>query len=285
MTDGMDAAAVAEVPTFPECVVGYRAWVLDDAGELWPLRGHRRPWIPGVNTARCECGASDRLHFEWSYVDGKRVLEPAPLHAAPEESCTCGLYSVRSLSGRWGTASRFRDGTHVAGAVASWGRMQVHATGVRAEHACVVALARPENASAQVGARLHRAAKRYRVDLVSFAELESAALEHGQPLPDTLHQAADDAHEIVPDSTGLSESPVARAPDATVSEVQATAPPVRSQRVRRSHVALFLLALLVALVTVLVVFDHRSTPCKFQVIAVGGGGTIERCVSQTTTAP
>lgn len=115
MTDNVSVEDV-DVPTFSDCVVGYRAWLLDDEGQLWPLRGHGRAWVPGVNTARCECGASDRLHFEWNWVDGKRVLEPAQLHDAPGESCACGLYSIRQPR-QWSTDAAFAEGNKVAGAV------------------------------------------------------------------------------------------------------------------------------------------------------------------------
>lgn len=72
------------------------------------------------------------------------------------------------------------------GAVASWGRMQVHDTGLRAEYACVVTLAYHETIAPGALERLGRIATRYRVELVPLAELEEAASLHGTPLPDTL---------------------------------------------------------------------------------------------------
>jgi hypothetical protein len=241
----------------------------------------REPWIPGVNAARCSCGTSDRLHFEWSVVDGRRILEPAPLHAAPDEHCSCGLYSLRRPAESWHASPGVRSGKPVVGAVASWGRLQVHGTGVRAEHACVVALAVPDAAEPGVVEVIERAARRYGVDAVRLADLEASALEHGDPLPDELHRAA--VEPSSPAAAGPSLGPQRKldllaAPDATVDEVGGDPPGRPRRRLARRHVGLALLALLAALIVGLIVFAHRSTPCKLQILNVEAGGTIERCL-------
>ena len=202
-----------ELPTFSECVVGFRGWHADDESRLWPLHSGRRPWLPGVNTARCNCASHDSLKFSWSLVDGRRVLEREPEHAAPDPGCVCGLYSLRRPPKSW---ARARPGL-VIGAVACWGRLQVHARGFRAEHACVVALAhRPGTSEDRLGF-LRDVAARYRVELVPLSELEEAASEHGTPLPDALRPERESA---MPDAD---PSPAAhargRAPDASVEEV------------------------------------------------------------------
>jgi hypothetical protein len=272
------------LPTFSECVVGYRSWRADGDGQLWPLRGHRRPWQPGINTARCECGSSDRLHFEWSVIDGRRVLEPAPLHDAPAERCTCGLYSLRVPQPAWSRLGPFSHGDHVGGAVASWGRIQVHGVGVRAEHACVLALAVPDDADHAAVERIQRAAARYGVQVVALGDLRAAACEHGRPLPAALHAAAaqsqsPSAGEPEPERTVR----WAPAPNATEDEVDQTSASERQRRPRPRHIFLTIIALLVALIILLIAIDHRTTPCHLQIInASGTGGTIERCVSTTT---
>lgn len=182
---------VPELPTFSECVVGYRAWVIDADDRLWPASDYRLPWVPGVNTARCNCAVPGALSFDWSLRDGRRVLEPHPRHDAPAADCTCGLYSWRRPRPRWKTAPRLRDGSMVCGAVASWGRLMVHGDGFRAEHACVVTLTYPADTEPGVLEKLRRVAEKYRVDLVRLDQLEEAASRHGSPLPDTIRPDPD----------------------------------------------------------------------------------------------
>jgi hypothetical protein len=183
----VDTAAVAtEVPLFSECVLGYRAWMIDDQDRLWPIADHRVAWEPGINTARCNCATPGTLAFDWSWRDGRRVLEPHPAHEAPSAECTCGLYSWRRPRRDWTSDASLARGSRVCGAVASWGQIQVHATGFRAENACVVSLAYPPGIGVDAMRKLERVAERYRVELVPLDRLEEAASRHGSPLPDSL---------------------------------------------------------------------------------------------------
>jgi hypothetical protein len=186
---GSEAATAHDLPLFSECVVGYRRWHADDANRLWPLWASRRPWTPGINTARCNCESSTSLRFEWNEFDGRRVIEPAPEHDAPDEHCECGLYSWRQPRPAWQTDAARSTPPSVIGAVASWGRIQVHADGFRAEHACVVLLAHhPEVGGAEL-AGLTDISELYRVDIVDVDELEQRALEYGSPLPASVTPA------------------------------------------------------------------------------------------------
>jgi hypothetical protein len=215
-----------EVPTFSECVVGYRAWSVDDRDQLWPLAERRRPWTPGINTARCNCGTWGSLRFDWTVHEGRRILEASPAHPAPEPSCDCGLYAWRRPKQAWREDPAWGSLPTVIGAVACWGRMQVHADGFRAEHACVVTLAHRVDADAATLAVLERIARRHRVELVALDELEQAASRHGTPLPDSLGPAAETASEWHPDDRGDEPKPFVRAPDATPDEVvMPTTPP------------------------------------------------------------
>ena len=180
------AVAPDDVPTFTECVIGYRAWSADRDDRLWPLTDNRRPWAPGINTARCNCHVGNDLEFDWTWHDGRRVLGPAPPHDAPDGACSCGLYSWRRPRAAWAVDPKCACGRVVVGAVASWGRMHVHKAGFRAEHACVVTLATPPDATDAARAQLARIARRYRVDVVALPQLECAASRHGAPLPDTF---------------------------------------------------------------------------------------------------
>src|SRR5439155_1374472 len=180
-----------DVLTFVECVSGYRAWLADARDQLWPISDCRRPWVPGINTARCNCGEGSRLRLGWSLAGGHRVLEPAPEHPAPAADCECGLYSWRRPRRRWRDDPVRASLPRVIGAVASWGALYVHDDGFRAEHACVVSLAYHAAARPEALAVLERIARRYRVDLVPLDELEEAASRHGTPLPDDLRRVTD----------------------------------------------------------------------------------------------
>lgn len=207
MSDAVKPSEPRDVPTFSECVVGFRAWRADTENRLWPLHSTRRPWSPGVNTARCNCGTSNSLRFEWAWHEGRRVLEPAPEHEAPDSDCVCGLYSLRHPRKAWFDTPAWNASRHVVGAVASWGHIQVHSAGLRAEHACVVSLAyHPDTAPDGLQA-LERIAERYRVELVPLVELELAASRHGTPLPESMHPVrhGDVPHEH-PTPNGESQS-------------------------------------------------------------------------------
>jgi len=181
-----DARDRPDVLTFVECVSGYRAWLADARDQLWPISDCRRPWVPGINTARCNCGEWSSLRFEWSLYEGHPVLEPPPEHPAPAADCECGLYSWRRPRRRWRDDPVRASLPRFIGAVASWGALHVHDDGFRAEHACVVSLAYHAAARPEALAVLERIARRYRVDLVPLDELEEAASRHGTPLPDDL---------------------------------------------------------------------------------------------------
>src|SRR3954452_7999003 len=96
MSPGGLEAAMDDLPTFAQCVIGFRRWHVDDQDRLWPLWASRRPWDVGINTARCDCGNGTSLRFQWTEFEGRRTLEPAPEHDAPDQNCECGLYSWRA---------------------------------------------------------------------------------------------------------------------------------------------------------------------------------------------
>lgn len=146
------------VPDLVEPVIGFRQWRLRD-GELWSAFADWR-WTRGTNTARCI--AADTTHAA----------------DAPASACTCGLYAWYRPCPLLASAA---TSELVAGAVAMWGAMELHATGMRAEHAVVVALARPL-ARAAKRRRVDQAARAYAVPAVSARGLPLAALAAGRPL-------------------------------------------------------------------------------------------------------
>lgn len=150
-------------PDFTRALVGFRAWRASDDGWLHPWSlGAAGPWQPGVNTARCHAHV-------WR-------AGPAPRHRAPATHCMCGIYALAGARDR----RLHGDGDQVVGAIAAWGDVELHRTGFRAEHATVVALARPRHGA--VPAPLAAAAGRYGVELVPWGELADAAGRWGSPI-------------------------------------------------------------------------------------------------------
>jgi hypothetical protein len=73
----------------------------------------------------------------------------------------------------------------VGGAVALWGRVELHAHGVRAQHAMIVALALPFSWGAK-RRRLVEVANALEVPTVPARRLKAAALEHGDVIPRSM---------------------------------------------------------------------------------------------------
>ncbi|MEA2172318.1 MAG: hypothetical protein QOF76_5618 [Solirubrobacteraceae bacterium] len=128
-----------QTPLFNECVVGYRYWsVVRDT--LEPI-SVGPAWRPGVNTAICHAKTTT-----------------AERHAAPASGCDCGLYARHAIPPpphqAWAPGK-----TYVLGAVAAWGNLEVHRSGLRAEHAQILALASPWPGARPPSLRLSRDTK------------------------------------------------------------------------------------------------------------------------------
>jgi hypothetical protein len=106
-------------PDLIHAVIGFRQWRLRGS-ELWSLRSDDR-WQRGVHTAYC-------------------LGEPAHDGPAPQNGCTCGVYAWYAPPPRTASAG---TSDLVAGAIAAWGQVELHAHGMRVERAMVVALALP----------------------------------------------------------------------------------------------------------------------------------------------
>jgi hypothetical protein len=144
----------AVAPDLVTAVIGFRQWRLHGS-ELWALRAAER-WPRGVKTARCDHG-----------------------HPAPGKGCTCGIYALYGPPPR-GASANTRD--LVAGAVALWGQIELHAHGMRAQYAMVVALALPFSRGDK-RRRVLAAADALDVPAVPARKLRAAALEHGDLIP------------------------------------------------------------------------------------------------------
>lgn len=288
---------VHEIPVFSECVIGFRAWGADGNQQLWPMTRHRRPWVPGINTARCECRTSSSLRFEWTWQDGRRVLEPAAAHEAPDEECSCGLYSLRRPRREWFVRPELSVPPRVIGAVASWGRMQVHDSGFRAEHACVIAIARHHAAAREAVQELARIASRYRVELVFVDELKDAAARYGSPLPELLG-----ATVSAPKPAATTAGVIIRAPDLAPDDVSRSAVPGRTRawglidpltrphrtasfRVRAAFLALECCVALAFLTLAVLSYRSTATSSYVQRHGIRTAGYIEAVHHQTCGTP
>jgi hypothetical protein len=149
----MEAAA----PDLVTAVIGFRQWRLHGS-ELWPLRATDR-WNRGVQTAHCHQGRHDG--------------------PAPANGCTCGIYALYGPPPRGASAA---TPDLVAGAVALWGQIELHAHGMRAQHAMVVALALPFSWGDK-RRRILAAAGARDAPAVPARKLTEAALQHGELIP------------------------------------------------------------------------------------------------------
>jgi hypothetical protein len=147
-------------PDLVEPVIGYRHWRIED-GALWSPFS-RYCWARGVNVARCG-------------------LEARHPDVAPGHACTCGLHAWYKPCPRLGYATP----DLIGGAVAVWGEMELHPTGLRAQYATIVALVLP---LAHTGKRRRvlDIAAALEVETVPSRQLGSTALRYGLPLAGRL---------------------------------------------------------------------------------------------------
>jgi hypothetical protein len=177
---GADAA-----PDLVQAVIGYRQWRLHDAA-LWSPYSDNR-WRRGVNTAAC------RTHGDHP--------EPPPGHA-----CTCGFHAWYRPCPRLASPA---TSPLVAGAVALWGEIELHPTGMRAQHAMVVALVRPVLPGVK-RREVAEVASQLEVEAVPARHLPATARAHGALVPAGMAPA-------------LTRSPAAEAAEASLRASDARA--------------------------------------------------------------
>jgi hypothetical protein len=142
-------------PDLIHAVIGFRQWRLDQRGLLSLTRDHR--WRGRECLA--ECAAHDH---------------------PPVNDCECGIYAWYDPCPRTGSAPDY-----VTGAVVLWGRMELHATGMRAQRARLVALGLPLSRWAK-RRRVVALAEQLSVPAVPHRALRYVALAHGKPVPSHL---------------------------------------------------------------------------------------------------
>jgi hypothetical protein len=161
-------ADVFQAPDLIEAVVGFRNWRVIDGR----LRSVYLPVFWEERTVRAHCNANE---------EGE-----AAAHMAPDPTCTCGIYAYLEPDRRFPTI----DYRGVTGIVTLSGTIEVHADGMRAEQACVEALAIYSRWTSRQKQAVEQIAGELGVDLVDLGAVEQASERYGQRLTaDLLPQA------------------------------------------------------------------------------------------------
>lgn len=153
---------MSDTPTVDIEVIGFRQWVVSDDLELASV--HKSgAWVPGWNVAVCH----------------RRAV---PDHECPgrHDQCQCGLYALHRPNAFWYRSRR----DVISGVVAARGRIEVHASGFRAQEARVVALS--AGATKRDAAIARAVASEYAVPTVPADMLEEVSSEYGQRVPQSL---------------------------------------------------------------------------------------------------
>jgi hypothetical protein len=168
-----------QAPDLVEPVIGYRQWRLADMGlqsiacdEVW-----REPTLD----ARCRVGGH-------------------PQETAPASGCSCGVHAWYEPCPRTASAPT-RD--YVAGAVVLWGAIELHVTGMRAQHCRIVALALPLSRWAKRD-RVMDVAEHLGVPAVRHRDLTTILGERGAPVPAGLRPRPRGACDLMAVNRGRS---------------------------------------------------------------------------------
>lgn len=186
-------------PDLTQKVIGFRRWRIDEKGDLRPVGwfgdgddpawslgderavcraeafGQRNPFLIGLTGCTCPLCRPD-LHAAPATAEAK--------HQAPHSGCQCGLYALHALPAGWDSFDP--DTPIVPGAVAVWGKLEVHADGFRAERARPVVLARSDEFSVKVNRWIETAARRRGIEVVDLSELHEYAAEFGAAVPEDM---------------------------------------------------------------------------------------------------
>jgi hypothetical protein len=166
---------VTAAPDLAAAILAFRSWRLA-AGRLMS------PFIPCRWEGRemhATCFDANR-----SLTRGVGWLDRP--HASPDEACQCGIYAYHTP----GPRSWFGEAYWCEGVVSAWGRVVVHADGLRAEHARVEALAVPEPLGRLGAEQVERAAAALGVPVIDHGALEAFAAGLGGGVPAALRPAA-----------------------------------------------------------------------------------------------
>jgi hypothetical protein len=162
------SALSAVAPDLRHAVFGFRKWRV--VGEQLTSPYIPLQWDRPVVQARC-FPANRTLLFGAGWLD-----EP---HDAPHPRCRCGVYAWHRLP----PAGPVPDPDRVFGVVELSGRIEVHADGMRAEHAAIRALGLAPGLGDSHRERMERIAQRLSIELVDEGELVRVARSYGSERP------------------------------------------------------------------------------------------------------
>lgn len=168
------------MPDLVQPIIGFRMWTAEN-GLLRSSGAGNALWDPDVTVAECEGFDKVRALIPPSLahlLDEPEVSrEP---HPAPKADCGCGLYAYHG--------PQALDGVAIFGAIAAWGRVEVHEVGFRAEKARIVALAIDDSCLYDKPRRelIERLAATYGAKAVPGYLLAEEARKHGIRCPKEL---------------------------------------------------------------------------------------------------
>lgn len=171
-------------PDLTKKVIGFRQWNATEDAALAATWGGQ-VWGRGPNKAKCEPRRDDMLLFGY----GHPQPTPGVCEHAPGPCGNCGLYALHDFpEALVQDQGPYRHGqASVMGAVAAWGKLEVHRAGFRAEFAEVVALGYCEAWPAAWVERVERCARSYDVPHLPGRELAKYAAMVGEPVPESLY--------------------------------------------------------------------------------------------------
>jgi hypothetical protein len=103
-------------------------------------------------------------------------------HASPHPDCQCGVYAYH----RPGLRSYYGEQWWCEGVIAAWGRIEVHADGLRAEYARVEALGIPDLTNDRLVPAVEAIGARLGVPVTSAEALPELAERLGGTVPESL---------------------------------------------------------------------------------------------------
>jgi hypothetical protein len=190
MSDGYIGDAVTPAPDLIDVVVGVRGF--GRSGHMLASPFQKDEWRGPERQAVC---VPKRATTAAALVGLGQKPTPAasaaaqivarqqrlPQHAAPHPDCSCGLYAYHDAE------VEHLDLNPIVGVVVGWGTLMVHATGFRAEHLRVVALAIGLEHPGVAGERYAEVARRacawWKVPLLEREQLVGSLSEFGSPVP------------------------------------------------------------------------------------------------------
>lgn len=127
------------IPDYIEPITAYRAWQVNDKGELKAMAWGRTWPAKEIARALCHAEESGLARFAQSApkkMDVGRAVRAGMIvdHEAPHEGCDCGLYAHKDANGSYIVSAK-KSPDRAWGEVYLWGRLLEHENGYKAQFA------------------------------------------------------------------------------------------------------------------------------------------------------